>query len=131
MITVRKINDELAIAGQITLDQLKQLAEEGCQSVINLRSPDETSSLDNEKEKVEFLGLQYINFPTNLGEINHQAALDIFQVINKSPKPILIHCDDSIRSAAIVLLYIATKQGVTFEKALQQTINLGLISSHC
>ncbi|MBD2593916.1 hypothetical protein H6G74_06180 [Nostoc spongiaeforme FACHB-130] len=131
MITVRKINDELAIAGQITLDQLKQLAEEGCQSVINLRSPDETSSLDNEKEKVEFLGLQYINFPTNLGEINHQAALDIFQVINKSPKPTLIHCDDSIRSAAIVLLYIATKQGVTFEKALQQTINLGLISSHC
>ncbi|ALF56593.1 beta-lactamase hydrolase-family protein [Nostoc piscinale CENA21] len=131
MITVRKINDDLAIAGQITLDQLKQLAEEGYQSVINLRSPDETSSLDNEKEKVELLGLQYINFPTNLGEINHQAALDIFQVINKSSKPTLIHCDDSIRSAAIVLLYIATKQGVTFEKALQQTINLGLISSHC
>ncbi|GBE91228.1 beta-lactamase hydrolase domain-containing protein [Nostoc cycadae] len=131
MITVRKINDELAIAGQITLDQLQELANEGYKSILNLRSPDETNSLDNEQAKVELLGLQYINFPTNLREINHQAALEIFRVINQSLKPTLIHCDDAIRSAAIVFLYIATKQGVTFENALQQTINLGLISSHC
>ncbi|MBE9206624.1 hypothetical protein IQ244_08860 [Nostoc sp. LEGE 06077] len=131
MITVRKINDELAIAGQITLDQLQQLADSGYKSILNLRSPEETSSLDNEQAKVELLGLQYINFPTNLCEINHQSALDIFQVINRSSKPTLIHCDDSIRSATIVLLYIATKQGIDFEKALQHTINLGLIPSHC
>ncbi|MBE9008328.1 hypothetical protein IQ259_25545 [Fortiea sp. LEGE XX443] len=129
MITVRKINDELAIAGQITVDQLKHLADNGYKSVLNLRSPDEKSSLDDEQEKVELLGLQYINFPTNLEEIDHQAALDVFEIINQLPKPTLIHCDNSIRSAAIVLLYISTKQGITFEKALQQTINLGLISS--
>ncbi|MEH1853570.1 MAG: hypothetical protein V7L11_18295 [Nostoc sp.] len=33
----------------------------------------------------------------------------------------------SIRSAAIALLYIALKQGMAFEKALQKVINLGLI----
>jgi uncharacterized protein (TIGR01244 family) len=130
MITVRKINDELAIAGQITSAQLKQLADDGYKSVLNLRSPDEQSSLENEQEKVEFLGLQYINLPTNIDEINHQSALKVFQKINQLSKPTLIHCDDSIRSAVIVLLYIATKQGIAFEKALQQTINLGLIPSH-
>jgi len=130
MITVRKINNELAIAGQITLDQLEKLADEGYKSVLNLRSPDENSLLEHEQEKVQSLGLDYINFPTNLEEINHQAALNIFQIINQLSKPILIHCDDSIRSAAIVLLYIATKQGIDFEQALQQTINLGLISCH-
>ncbi len=127
MNTIRKINNELAIAGQITPDQLQQIADDGYKSVLNLRSFDEKDLLDDEQDKVEFLGLFYINLPIKSEEINHQAALQIFNVITELPKPILIHCDNSIRSAAIVLLYIATKQGITFEKAFQQTIKLGLL----
>ncbi|MEH1824976.1 MAG: sulfur transferase domain-containing protein [Nostoc sp.] len=124
---VRKINDELAIAGQITLDQLQQIADEGYRSVVNLRLPDETGFLVNEQEKTEFLGLYYVNFPTRPEDINHQSMLQIYQSITELPKPILIHCDNSIRSAAIALLYIALKQGMAFEKALQKVINIGLI----
>ncbi|MFW9262061.1 beta-lactamase hydrolase domain-containing protein [Nostoc sp. CALU 546] len=124
---VRKINDELAIAGQITLDQLKQIADEGYKSVLNLRLPDETGLLVDEQEKTELLGLYYVNLPTKSEDINHQATLQIYQTIIELPKPILIHCDNSIRSAAIVLLYIAIKQGITFEKALEKIISLGLI----
>ncbi|WP_392481218.1 beta-lactamase hydrolase domain-containing protein [Nostoc sp. C110] len=124
---VRKINDQLAIAGQITLDQLKQIADEGYKSVLNLRLPDETGLLADEQEKTEFLGLYYVNFPTKTEDINHQSMLQIYQTIAELPKPTLIHCDNSIRSAAIVLLYIAIKQGITFEKALQKVITLGLI----
>jgi uncharacterized protein (TIGR01244 family) len=125
---IRKINDELAIAGQITLDQLKQIADEGYQSVLNLRLPDETDLLANEQEKIEHLGLYYVNFPTKPEDINYQVTLKMYQMITELPKPILIHCDNSIRSAAIVLLYICIKQGITFEKALQKVITLGLIS---
>ncbi|NEU81038.1 sulfur transferase domain-containing protein [Nostoc sp. UIC 10630] len=124
---VRKINDQLAIAGQITLDQLKQIADEGYKSVLNLRLPDETGLLADEQEKTEFLGLYYVNFPTKTEDINHQSMLQIYKTIAELPKPTLIHCDNSIRSAAIVLLYIAIKQGITFEKALQKVITLGLI----
>lgn len=124
---VRKINDELAIAGQITLEQLKQIADEGYKSVINLRLSDETDLLANEQEKTELLGLYYVNFPTIPEDLNHQSTLQIYQTITELPKPILIHCDNSIRSAAIALLYICIKQGVTFEKALQKIITLGLI----
>ena len=124
---VRKINDQLAIAGQITPDQLKQIADEGYKSVLNLRLPDETGLLADEQEKTEFLGLYYVNFPTKTEDINHQSMLQIYQTIVELPKPTLIHCDNSIRSAAIVLLYIAIKQGITFEKALQKVIALGLI----
>ncbi|MBD2523368.1 sulfur transferase domain-containing protein [Nostoc sp. FACHB-133] len=124
---VRKINDQLAIAGQITLDQLKQIADEGYKSVLNLRLPDETGLLADEQKKIEFLGLYYVNFPTKTEDINHQSMLQIYQMIAELPKPTLIHCDNSIRSAAIVLLYIAIKQGITFEKALQKVITLGLI----
>jgi uncharacterized protein (TIGR01244 family) len=127
MNTIRKINNELAIAGQITSGQFQQIVDDGYKSVLNLRSSDEKDLLDDEQDKVEFLGLFYINLPIKSEEINHQAALQIFNVIAELPKPILIHCDNSIRSAAIVLLYIATKQGITFEKAFQQTIKLGLL----
>ncbi|MHC5769509.1 MAG: hypothetical protein ACYTXI_28655 [Nostoc sp.] len=51
---VRKINDELAIAGQITLEQLPQVAQEGFKSVINLRSPDEQGFLNSERKKLSF-----------------------------------------------------------------------------
>ncbi|ODG97567.1 hypothetical protein A4S05_12765 [Nostoc sp. KVJ20] len=124
---VRKINDELAIAGQITLEQLKKIADEGYKSVLNLRLPDETGLLADEQDKTELLGLYYLNLPTKTDDINHQNTLKIYQTITELPKPILIHCDNSIRSAAIVLLYIAMKQGITFEKAIEKIINLGLI----
>ena len=127
MNTVRKINDELAIAGQITLDQLEQIASEGYKSILNLRLPNEIDLLANEQEKTEFLGLYYLNVPTKTEDINHEGMLQIYQTITELPKPTLIHCDNSIRSAAIVLLYIAIKQGITFEKALQKVITLGLI----
>ncbi|MBE8971221.1 hypothetical protein IQ277_35020 [Nostocales cyanobacterium LEGE 12452] len=127
MNVIREINDELAIAGQIKLDQLQQIANGGYKSVLNLRLPDETGLLANEQEKTELLGLYYVNFPTKSEDINHQGMLRIYQVINKLPKPTLIHCDNSIRSAAIVFLYIALKQGISFEKALQKIINIGLI----
>ncbi|MDZ8028400.1 MAG: beta-lactamase hydrolase domain-containing protein [Nostoc sp. SerVER01] len=124
---VRKINDDLAIAGQITLVQLKQIADEGYKCILNLRLPDETGLLVDEQEKTELLGLHYINLPFKAEDINDGATLEIFQKITDLPKPVLIHCDNSIRSATIVLLYIALKQGIGFEKALQKVISLGLI----
>ncbi|MBW4673776.1 MAG: hypothetical protein KME52_07055 [Desmonostoc geniculatum HA4340-LM1] len=124
---VRKINNELAIAGQVTLDQLKQIADEGYKSVLNLRFPDETGFLVDEQQKTELLGLYYMNLPFKAEDISDRATLQIFQRIAQLPKPTLIHCDNSIRSATIVLLYIALKQGMEFEKALQKVINLGLI----
>ncbi|MBD2410469.1 hypothetical protein FACHB389_04245 [Nostoc calcicola FACHB-389] len=124
---VRKINNELAIAGQVTLDQLKQIADEGYKSVLNLRFPDETGFLVDEQQKTELLGLYYMNLPFKAEDISDRGTLQIFQRIAQLPKPTLIHCDNSIRSAAIVLLYISLKQGIEFEKALQKVINLGLI----
>ncbi|BAY72082.1 beta-lactamase hydrolase domain-containing protein [Anabaena sp. FACHB-709] len=127
MDTVRKINNELAIAGQITPIQFQKITEDGYKSVLNLRSPDEKGLLDNEQDKLEFLGLRYINFPMKFEEINNLTTLQILQTINELPKPLLIHCDNSIRSSVLALLYVATKQGITFEKALELSSNLGLI----
>jgi protein tyrosine phosphatase (PTP) superfamily phosphohydrolase (DUF442 family) len=127
MQTLRKINDELAIAGQISIEELQEIAEEGYKSVLNLRSPDEKNLLDCEREKTECLGLCYVNLPTKSEEINYQFALRLFAKISELPKPTVIHCDNCMRSAAIVLMYIATRQGIAFDKAFLQATSLGLI----
>jgi protein tyrosine phosphatase (PTP) superfamily phosphohydrolase (DUF442 family) len=127
MDVVRKINQELAITGQLHSEQLQQLIDDGYKAVLNLCFPYEKGVWENEPEIIAGLGLRYINLPTKIEELNHQEALKIFQTISELPKPVLIHCDNAVRSAAIVLLYIATKQGIEFEQARQQTVKLGLL----
>ncbi|MEY3256806.1 MAG: hypothetical protein RLZZ29_1941 [Cyanobacteriota bacterium] len=124
---VRKINQDLAISGQIRPDQLQQLADDGYKSVLNLCFADEPSFWHNEQEKSQLLGLSYVNLPTKIENLTHPSANQIFQIIKEIPKPLLIHCDNSKRSAAIVLLYISTKQGIAFDQVWQKTINLDLL----
>ncbi|MBL1173799.1 beta-lactamase hydrolase domain-containing protein [Pantanalinema sp. GBBB05] len=123
---IRKITDELSIAGQITVDQLPQLAQEGFRSVLNLRSPEEIGFLLNEQQKVELAGLYYVNFPFKPEAVDDETATHILQQINTLPKPTLVHCDNAVRSAAIALMHIATRQGVSLEKAFKQAKQLGL-----
>ncbi len=125
---IRKINDELAIAAQITPEQLQQIAQEGFKSVLNLRSPDEEGFLIGEQEQAEAFGLYYRNVPIKLEAINDEIAALVFHLINELPKPILIHCSSAKRSAALVLMYIAMRQGATFKQAFSQAEQLGLFA---
>ena len=126
---IRKINDELAIAGQITPEQLQQIAQEGFKSVLNLRSPDEDGFLIGEQEQAEALGLHYANIPIKLEAFNDEIATRVFRVMNESlPKPILVHCSSAKRAAALVLMYIAMRQGATFKQAFNQAEQLGLFA---
>lgn len=124
---IRKINDELAIAGQITLEQLQQITQEGFQSVLNLRSPEEKCFLSNEQQQAEKLGLYYANIPVKVDGINDEIATQVLQQIQKLPKPALVHCDSAMRAAALVLIHIATGQGVSLKQAFKQAEQLGLL----
>jgi len=127
MDTVREITNELAIAGQPTLDELQQLAEEGYRSVVNLRSPDEKGFLEEERQKIEYLGLRYVNIPIQIRSLNLDDVLPAIQQLIKLPKPMLVHCDSGIRSSIVVLMKIATEQGMKAEDAFQNVIKLGLL----
>ncbi len=126
METIRKINDDLAIAGQITSEELEQIAEEGYKSVLNLRSPDEAGFQSSEQLRTQLLGLQYVNLPLKATEINPQVVLHVFQQLDKLPKPTLVHCDSAV-PVTIILIYIATRQGISVDQAFKQAVNLGLL----
>lgn len=123
---IRKINDELSIAGQITSDQLKQLRDEGYRSVLNLRSPEERHVWLEEADCCNRLALQYSNIAIQVNTINRVVLTQVLLQIEAMPKPLLIHCGSAERAAAIVLMYIAIRQGATLEQAFQQVEKLGL-----
>lgn len=127
METVKQITDELAIAGQPTLEELSQLGEAGYRSVVNLRSPNEVGFLDNEQRKIEYLGLRYINISTPQ-KLTLDDLLSVIQRLNELPKPILVHCDSGIRASIAVLMQLAINRGVSAEKAFQRVAELGLLN---
>lgn len=130
MKTIRKINDDLAIAGQLTPDQLPQITQQGYKSVVNLRSPDEEGFLSNEQQEIEALGLYYINVPIKVEGINDEVAAQVLQKLDELSKPALVHCNNSMRSAAIALMHIATHQGVSLGQAFTQAEQLGLFGTN-
>jgi uncharacterized protein (TIGR01244 family) len=128
MNTVRKITNELAIAGQLTFDELQQLAEEGYRSVVNLRSSTEIGFWDDEQQKTDYLGLRYSNIPIPIKNLDLDDISSVIQQLSELPKPMLLHCDSGIRSSIIVLMKLAIEQGMQVEDAFQKVKNLGLLS---
>jgi uncharacterized protein (TIGR01244 family) len=122
---VREITNELAIAGQLTIDDLQPLANRGYRSVVNLRSPDEPDCLEAEQQKIEALGLSYINLPIQAADLNCDAMTAVIQSISELPKPALVHCDNGIRASIVVLMKIAIEQGVNAEDAFHKVKELG------
>ncbi|NET31588.1 MAG: hypothetical protein F6K19_06260 [Cyanothece sp. SIO1E1] len=126
METIRKINNELVIAGQVSPEELWQIAREGVKSVCNLRSPEEQGFLNNEQQQVEALGLNYVNIPVKPEAINDAITIQVLIQIDQLPKPVLVHCDSALRAAEMVLMYIATRQGKTLEEAFKRAKKLGM-----
>lgn len=122
---VRKITNELAIAGQPTWSELQQISEQGYRSVVNLRSVNEVGFLRGEQQRVEDLGLHYVNISIQLKNLNFDNVLPVVQQLAELPKPTLVHCDNGIRSSIIVLINIAMKQGMSAEDAFQKITSLG------
>ncbi|MGQ4646445.1 beta-lactamase hydrolase domain-containing protein [Lyngbya aestuarii] len=126
MIKIRKISDELAISGQVTLTELQQIAQQGFKSVLNLCSPDEEDFLIEEQEQVYLLKLHYRNLPLKTEAINQESISQVLQQIKELPKPVLVHCNNAMRSSAVVLIYLAMRQGATFDQALNKAEELDL-----
>lgn len=122
---VKKINEQLTVAGQVTPEQLQQAAAEGYKSVLNLRSPDEQGFLQDEQQQAEAAGLQYVNIPVKPNEMTDELTTQVLEQIDNLPKPALIHCASSMRAGAMAFMNIATRQGMTPEQVFEKAGEVG------
>jgi uncharacterized protein (TIGR01244 family) len=126
MNNVKQINNDIAVAmGQPTSDDLQQAAQEGYKSVLNLRSPQEDGALDNEHQHAEAAGLHYANLPVRPDALSPEQADQIMEQIDQLPKPLLTHCKSGLRSGAMALMYVATREGLSAEAAMEKGKQMG------
>ncbi|OWY63615.1 phosphatase [cyanobacterium TDX16] len=125
MENVKKINEQLTVAGQVTPEQLQQAAQEGFKSVLNLRSPDEEGYWRDEQQQAEALELHYVNIPVKVDTLTEDKTTEVLEQIDALPKPALIHCYKQMRAGAMALMNIATRNGLTPEQAFEKAHEIG------
>ena len=126
MTDVKKVNDDLSIAGQISAEELRKLAIEGFKSVLNLRDPDENGFFHDEKQEAQIVGLEYTNIPLNSQAPNQELTAEAILEIDHLPKPILIHCAGGARAGGVALIAEAIQSGFTYEQIAQKANELGI-----
>ena len=114
----RKVDDQIITGGQPSEQQLKDAADEGVRTVINLGLLDPRYALGDEAGLVQSLGMQYHHIPV---EWDHPTAGDFaaFEgVMDALPaEKTLIHCAANFRVTAFYSLYALKRRGWTEAQA--------------
>ncbi|HYC13508.1 MAG TPA: TIGR01244 family sulfur transferase [Stellaceae bacterium] len=105
------VEQNFAVASQVTAKDIAELAREGVKTLINNR-PDgeEMGQLSSAaaKSEAEKLGMAYLHIPVRTDTIS-AADVDAFaRALRDSPKPILAHCRSGTRC---YLLWAAVQAG--------------------
>ena len=123
---IKKINDAFSAGGQPTPEDLKQLADEGFRSVVNLRDPNEAGALPDEQQQAEAAGLQYVNIPLKSTEANPELTAKVIAEVEQLPTPVYFHCGVGGRASAAALITFATQQKLNHEAVLAKAEELGI-----
>jgi uncharacterized protein (TIGR01244 family) len=126
MSDIKKVSDEFSAGGQPTPETLKQLADEGYKSVVNLRSLDEAGALADEQQQAEAAGLQYVNVPLKPTEANNNLTAKVLSELEELPTPVYFHCGAGGRANALALIGFATQQKLNREQVLARAKELGI-----
>jgi len=106
---VTVIDQDLAVASQVTTDDIAGAARDGVRTIMNNRPDGEEPgqlTAAEAKAAAEKLGLEYVHIPVQTGTIT-AADVDAFaRVLKESPKPVLAHCRSGTRC---YLLWAATQ----------------------
>ena len=105
---IRTLTADLSVTGQITQDQLAQIAAQGFRAIIcNRPDGEEGPSQPSQNEVLETakaLGLEVAYHPVNSVGHTPEQALEMGRLINSLPTPILSYCRSGGRCASLIAL---------------------------
>ena len=119
---VTTFDNKVYFAGQPTEEALKQFAELGVKTVINLRQESEMASVGfDEKDAVENAGMTYVHAPMGRGIPPDTTLRQIMDALEtNSDAPVLLHCASSNRVGTIWSLFAGLRGGLSAENALSE-----------
>ena len=118
---------ETLSGGQPSAEQLAASRDAGYRTVINLRTADEKTSIENEADLVAELGMDYVTLPIAGASGLTRDNVDAFALaLETAEYPVLIHCGSGNRIGAMFALKAFYLDGKNAEEALQIGRDSGL-----
>jgi protein tyrosine phosphatase (PTP) superfamily phosphohydrolase (DUF442 family) len=112
------LSDKLATAGQPSEEQIRELAAEGFELVINLGLLDPRYCLKDEAGLVRALGMEYCHIPVDFQAPGSEDLRCFFQAMDASNgKKVFVHCAANYRVSSFISLYGQVKFGWSVEQA--------------
>lgn len=113
-----KLSPELYRSGQPDDDGFKALEKLGIKSVLNLRE------YHSDKDEAEDTSLHLYRIRLAAGKVTAEELMQCLLVIDKAPKPILVHCwHGSDRTGIVCAAYRIAVQGWSPEKAGEELLD--------
>lgn len=100
---VRKIDENFAVTGQITPEQVKAVSDAGFKSIVCARPDNEEHgqpSFDAVARAAEALGLQIVHIPVS-GGLGEGQVIRFHDAWEKMPKPMLGYCRSGARAGSL------------------------------
>lgn len=101
-----KINELISTSGQLKIEELELIANEGFEVVINLAVPTTSNALENEDKIVSSLNMSYIHIPVDFENpkiSDLKLFLNILQALGANK--VWIHCAKNYRVSAFMYVY--------------------------
>lgn len=121
---------DIYFGAQPTKEALEGLAKKGVKVVINLRRPEELSSLGfDEKSVVESNGMKYLHVPMGSELPAADALKPVFDALERAGENrVFMHCASGNRVGAVWALYEGARGGRTVDDTIEQGKKAGLRS---
>ena len=124
-----KINERMTSSKQPSEEKIRDLKQQGFQTVVNLRAQGEEDmplSPQEEGRLVHQMGMEYVHIPVSSKEGPKPEQVDRFrEEVERRPAPIFVHCRRGKRSGAFALMHEALKRGWSGEEAMTKAESLG------
>lgn len=123
-----KINNEVTVGPQLSEDEVKQLRQDGFNTVVNFRTDGEEEqplSPDAEGAAVGAAGMEYLHIPVSMKSMGPELVDQFREKYPDLPKPVFAHCKSGKRAGAMVMMHMAVEQGMGGDQTLQQAKEMG------
>lgn len=112
------VTPHLAAAGQPSEEQLRDVAEQGFEVVVNLGLRDPRYCLPDEAGLARALALDYYHIPVDFQAPRHDDLRRFFTVMDRvQGKKAFVHCAANMRVTSFVSLYMQARCGWSNEQA--------------
>lgn len=123
------LTQDIAVAGQIELDAMRQLKDRGFATVIDLRPDGEANNQPASKDMdfaAQTNNMKFYYVPVPHGDIPERSVTQLAEALRDAPKPILMYCRSGKRAARTWSLVEASRRdGMDVNSILAAVKNVG------